>query len=226
METFKSLGNINSKTVLAALVGRREQADEVEVESSISALPIVSICRVSVLIATNLGIIGNSKSVVAVGSVLVRSEHKLMLNPLLLVGLGLDLDAAKDIVGKVRSQRRSKLALVSTLDPERASVLLLLDIHSPVTLVEETNLLGLALSSLDVQRNWESVGERSVEAVEGELGVVDGSPARQRNGVFLAVLESSVADEFSVDAAITGVVDILAQVSITITSSAESGPTS
>jgi len=118
------------------------------------------------------------------------------------------------------------VALVSTLDPERASVLLLLDIHSPVTLVEEANLLGLALSRLDVHRNRESVGERVIEAVEGELSIVDRSPARQRNRVFLAVLESSVADEFSVDAAITGVVNILVQVSIPIIISAESRPTS
>jgi hypothetical protein len=210
VETFESLGKINSKTVLAALVGRREQADEVEVESSISALQIVSTCHIFFLIVTHLGIIGNSKSVVAVGSILVRSKHKLMLNPLLLIGLGLDLDAAKDIVGNVRSQGSSKVALVSTLDPERASVLLLLDIHSPVALVEETNLLALALSRLDVHRDGESVGERSVETVEGELSIVDGSPTRQRNRVFLAVLESTVADEFSVDAAITGVVNILA----------------
>jgi hypothetical protein len=101
METFESLSKVNSKTVLAALVGRREQADEVEVQGSISALLFVSICHVSVLIVTHLRIIGNSKSVVAVRSILVRSKHKLMLNPLLLVGLGLDLDATKDIVGKV-----------------------------------------------------------------------------------------------------------------------------
>jgi hypothetical protein len=116
--------------------------------------------------------------------------------------------------------------LVSTLDPEGASVLLLLDIHSPVPLVEETNLLGLALSRLDVHGNGESVGKRGVETVEGELSIVDRSPARERNRVFLAVLESSVADEFSVDAAITGVVNILAQVSIPIIISAESRPTS
>lgn len=210
METFESFSKINSKTVLAALVSRGEQADEVKVKSSISALQSISTCHVCVLIVAHLGIIGNSKGVVAVGSVLVWSEHKLMLNPLLLVGFGLDLDAAKDIVGEVRSQRSSKVALVSTLDPEGACVLLLLNIYSPVSFVEETNFLGLALSRLDVHRNGKSVGERSVEAVEGELSIVDGSPARQRNGVFLAVLESSVTDEFSVDATITRVVNVLA----------------
>ena len=89
-----------------------------------------------------------------------------MLNPFLLVGLGLDLDAAKDIIGEVRLQRGSEVALVSTLDPERSSVLLLLNIHSPVAFVKKTDLLLALLSRLHIHGYGQSIGERVIETVE------------------------------------------------------------
>ncbi|KAI6772959.1 hypothetical protein HG530_003917 [Fusarium avenaceum] len=142
VHALESLGKVNSKTVLASLVGGREQADEVEVKSSISALLLVSSSHTCCFLwGAHLGVVSNSKGVVAVGSIDLGSERKRVLNPLLLCSLGLDLDATKDIAGRVGPQRGSEVALVGTLDPEGSGVLLLLHVHSPVAFVLEANLL-------------------------------------------------------------------------------------
>lgn len=142
VHALESLGKVNSKTVLASLVGGREQANEVEVQSSISALLFVSSGHAYCFIGyAYLGVISNSKGVIAVRSIDLGSERKRVLNPLLLCSLGLDLDAAKDIAGRVGPQRGSEVTLVGTLNPERSGILLLLHVHSPVAFVLEANLL-------------------------------------------------------------------------------------
>lgn len=101
-----------------------------------------------------------------------------MLDPVVGNGLGLDLDGAKDIVGQVALQAGGEDTVVVTTDPERASVSLTLDIHTPVTLVEETDGAGVgALAAADVKRDGQGIGQRLLKAAERQLGAVHGTVA-------------------------------------------------
>lgn len=56
-----------------------------------------------------------------------------MLDPLVGGSLRLDLRGSKSLVGDVRFQGSGEFALVGSLDPEGASVLLDLDANAPVS---------------------------------------------------------------------------------------------
>lgn len=68
----ESLGNVDTKTILAVLICRGEQADEVEIEGSALGA---------------LGVESDGKCIVRVGGVLLRSELEGVLNPLLSLSL-------------------------------------------------------------------------------------------------------------------------------------------
>lgn len=134
-----------------------------------------------------------------------------MLNPLILLSLGLDLHSTKHVRGGgVRPQRSLKVTLVVTLDPEGTLVLLLLDIHAPVAVIAEADLAVLVVLALrDLHGDGQSIGEGLIELTKLKRCAVDGEPTVEGEGIMLIVLECTVTDELSVDTAIAGVVDVL-----------------
>lgn len=134
MQLLKRLSKVDAQSILAPLVGGREHADQIEVE------------RVTLEPST---IKGDGEGVVAAGGVLLGDQDDLVLDPFVILGPGLDLDGAEDVAGKSGLERCDELALVATLNPERARVLLSLDVHAPEALVEETAACRVALDGRD-----------------------------------------------------------------------------
>lgn len=139
-----------------------------------------------------------------------------MLNPIILDGLGLNLDATKDVVGEGRLERGRKLALVGTLDPEGASVLLHLDVHAPKAVVGEAQRSIAVAIRLHAHRSGQLLRQGDIEVVERQFRI-DGAPEAQALGVMLGVtLESPIADQLGVDSSVATVVDILVQEAILV----------
>lgn len=145
-----------------------------------------------------------------------------MLHPaILLLGhllpkLGLDLDAPKDIPRETRLQRGSELGalLGRASDIEAAGVLLGTHVHAPESVIGKPKFLGRGLRRGDVDRVWEGGRERGGQFLERDLGVVvDCAPSLQARGELGTALEGTVADQFGVDSAVTGVVDVLVFIS-------------
>lgn len=131
-----------------------------------------------------------------------------MLSPFALDTLGLDLSTAKNLAGEIGLQRRRELAIIFTLDPERASVHLLLDVHSPVSIIKEPNLTSL-LSRGNVHGCLQSLGEWRAQVLERQVRAADGIPRLQRGRKPLAVLECPVANQLGIQPSIARVVNVL-----------------
>lgn len=193
MQLGKSLGNVDAQAILAVLVRRREQADEVEVKRALSS---------------PLGIKRDGKSVVAARRIHVGGKLEFVLNPLVRDRVRLYLHGAEDLPIDVRLQRSDEDAIVSTIHPEGSRVLLDADVHTPVSIVQEADgARGVARRHVD--GDGQGIREGRFEFLKLEFRIVDRVPSRQRQGESLAVLEGSVADELGVDATFSGVVDVL-----------------
>lgn len=62
----------------------------------------------------------------------MRRQFVFMLYPLASSAPGLDFRGAKDGIGEVGLKRSGEVTVVLSLNPERASVLLFLDIYPPI----------------------------------------------------------------------------------------------
>ena len=162
-----------------------------------------------------LGVKGHSKGVVAVRSILSRLKDELVLGPVIGNRLGLDLDASKDIVGQVRLEGSREATLVRTLHPEGTGVLLLLDVHAPVTLVLEANETS-AVRRADTHRSGECIRQWLAQELNAQAGAVDGLVVIGVHRVVVAELEGAVLDELGVDTAIATVVDVLVEEAIAV----------
>lgn len=190
----KRLGQIHPQPILPPLPRRRKQADQIKIQS-----PLLRASRIK----------RNRQRIITVLGTLPRHKHILMLRPRPLDTLRLDLDTPKHLLlPQRRLQRRRKHALVRAADVERTRVLGRgLDVHAPEPGVGEADLAGLAGHGDGVgQRRGERGGE--FLELEGCRGG-DGGPGVEGDGVFERGLEGAVADEFGVDAAVAGVVDVL-----------------
>jgi hypothetical protein len=163
------------------------------------------------MIKTNSSIESDGKCVIAVGSILGRDKLIRVLDPLIAPGaLGFDLGGAEDIIGQVGLQGGGELSVVLALDPEASLVGLLLHVHSPVALVLESNHTRPTRGP-HAHRGWESIRERLIEHLDAKSRIVDWKVSVSADRVSSAVLEGSVADQFSVDTAVAGVVDVLVE---------------
>ena len=132
-----------------------------------------------------------------------------MLNPLLSLSLGLDLNRAKDLVCKIRLQRSCKVAFVVAPDPEGSSVLVSFDIHTPVALILETNFAGSAVANRDLHGGRQGLGQRLSVIVDSQASTIDWEVVCRRDRESPTVLEGTVLDQLGVDATVTGIVDVL-----------------
>lgn len=131
-----------------------------------------------------------------------------MLSPLSSSSLASDVDTSKALTSKVGQQPSGEFSFIGTLDPERARVLLLSNIHSPVTIVEETSdARGFGWSYSNV--GLEGLGKWLREVLKGQSRTTEWVPSVERCWVFLAVLEGAVTEELSIDTTITRIVDVL-----------------
>lgn len=174
---------------------------------------IVSNITFKLMVNTYSNIKGQAESVVRVGCVHLWRKGILMLHPFLSSRLTLHLHTTKRLSCQVAAQTGSEISLVITLHPETSTILLAPDIHSPVSIIEETRW-----SSLTTWENshgcFECLRKWLREVLKGELGVVEGIPGLQGSREAFAVLESAVADQFGVQTTVAGVVDVLMSVSI------------
>jgi hypothetical protein len=138
-----------------------------------------------------------------------------MLGPVICNRLGLDLDASKDIVGQVRLESSREAAVVRTLHPEGAGVLLLLDVHAPVTLVLEANETS-AVRRANTHRSGESIGQWLAQELDAQARAIDGLVVVGVHRVVVAELEGAVLDELGVDTAVSTVVDVLVEEAIAV----------
>ncbi|KFH43673.1 hypothetical protein ACRE_055500 [Hapsidospora chrysogenum ATCC 11550] len=229
----ESLGNILAQAILAALVRGREQADEVKVERVIGQALYIRFCQQTRHIyhrsaacsreATHSRVKGQGEGVVAVGRIDGRFKLKGVLHPLALSSLTLNLDTAKDnVLLDAAAELSGEDAIITTVHPETARVSLLGDVHTPVAVVDQTDAVLRMQAAVVGRAGAHSHGygqglrQRCVEAVEGEVCAVEGRPAREGDGVGLAVLEGAVADELGVDAAVAGVVDVLVEEAVLV----------
>ena len=131
-----------------------------------------------------------------------------MLSPLSSSSLASDVDTSKALTSKVGQQPSGEFSFIGTLHPERARVLLLSNIHSPVTIVEETSdARGFGWSYSNV--GLEGLGKWLREVLKGQSRTTKWVPSVERCWVFLAVLEGAVTEELSIDTTITRIVDVL-----------------
>ncbi len=80
--------------------------------------------------------------------------------------------------------------------------------NSPVAVVLEANN-ACSLRRLDTHRSRQSIGIRKL--VDAEFCAINAMIAIRAHRVFSRVLESSVADQFGIDATVARVVDIFVQ---------------
>lgn len=152
----------------------------------------------------------NHKSVVTIRGVLGGNQRNSVLSPAAGDRLALNSNAAKDLASQSRDKRGIKVALVGAVHPERASVRLLLDAHTPVSGVGETGRLGRLGGNAHRSGQCRRKARRDIEKRESRI---DSGPAIERNGESSRVLESAVANQLGIDTAIARVVDVLGLVS-------------
>lgn len=196
MKPLQRFRNINSQTVLPALIRRREQANEIEIERLLS-----------------LGETGRVEEqcerVVAVRRILAGDQLKGVLNPLARRGFALDLDATKDLVVlEGAPQLRGENSVVRAVDPERPRVGLLANVDAPEPVVKEARSPGGVAAGGNGHGDWEGLGQRGVQAVEGQVGVVERVPGVEGDRELVAVLKGSVADQLGVNSSFSTIVDI------------------
>lgn len=120
VQSLQCLGKIHTKTIGSVLVGRREKTDQVEVKRATRDTRLVE---------------SKVERVVRVWCCRGRGEGEVVLNPHIGRGLRLNLCGSESLVVDVRLQGSGEFALVSSLDPEGASVVLNLDTNAPVSTV-------------------------------------------------------------------------------------------
>lgn len=125
-----------------------------------------------------------------------------MLNPLVSLSLGVDLDTAEDFVCESRLQGSGELARVRAMDPEGAGVCLFLDVHAPVAVVGEADRAGRAIARRDTYVGGQGVREWLLEELETKCRAIDRMISAEVYWILLAELEGAVADELCVDATI------------------------
>lgn len=196
IQVRESLSNIDSQPILPVFIRRREETDEVEVQCT--AL-------------NSIHVKGNRESVVAAWGITLGHDLEFMFCPLILDGLGHNLDRTENLIGEVGLQRRSEGAVVGALDPEGARVLLLGDSDAPVAFVLEADFARAVAARCDPQRCRQSLRERGVEKLDAEVGAIDREVMCRRDRELRAVLERTVLDELGVYTTIAGVVNVLSQ---------------
>ena len=120
IQSLQCLSKIHTKTIGSVLVGRREKTDQVEVKRATRDTRLVE---------------GKVERVVRVWCCRARGQGEVVLNPLVGRGLRLNLCGSKGLVVDVRLQGSGEFALVGSLDPKGASVVLHLDTNAPVSAV-------------------------------------------------------------------------------------------
>lgn len=140
---------------------------------------------------------GDGKRVVRARRINSRDEFKAVFNPGIGCALGSNRNASKHLAGDVRNERSIEVARVRPLDPKGSGVGLLLDIHSPVAVIVETNgALGVASGNID--RRLQGFREGRAQILQAEDGTIDRVPAFERGRVRVAGLEGSVSNQFGV----------------------------
>ncbi len=109
---------------------------------------------------------------------------------------------------KNRSVKGSAVSKTRITHRHMSTVTLVPIQNSPVAVVLEANN-ACSLRRLDTHRSRQSIGIRKL--VDAEFCAINAMIAIRAHRVFSRVLESSVADQFGIDATVARVVDIFVQ---------------
>lgn len=128
-----------------------------------------------------------------------------MLDPFICNTSRYHLSACQGFSTSGRDKRRCECALVRPLHIERSRVFLGPHINSPESIIGE----AYGSFSRNFDRSGKSRGKGASQVLEGERCTTHSCPRIQRRGESSASLESSVANQFRVEATFTTVVDLL-----------------
>ena len=129
-----------------------------------------------------------------------------MLNPLISDAAGDDIHSSESLPSQIRLERCCEAAGVGTFDVKGARVPLDLHINAPKPAVSKS---ALPRAGDDVQRIRQGRRQGLAELLDGQLRSINRRPSIQRDRILLGGLESSILNELGVDAAVTGIVDVL-----------------
>lgn len=193
LEALEALHQIGAISIWSVVICWGEQADQIEIDRALSRVEF------------------NDECIIRIGRGGLGMELELVLHPLILLAFGLDVHACPDLGSNSRLQLHGELAIVGSQRPKTAGVGLRLDANPPPAGIFQANHSAwkAARPWCHIDRRRKSRGERNRRVLEGQFGIANRLPWRQRGGEFAAALERAILDQLCVNTTVTRVIDVL-----------------